>query len=75
MSGITKSVVCNFTWQEGTSLYYYYAEDSKVWDGVQRRIILEHAQPLPFYELSLLLTAARVDLETNVGRIPSTVWA
>lgn len=56
-----------FTWQENTSLYYYYAEDSKVWDGVQRRIILEHAQPLPFYELSLLLTAARVDLETNVG--------
>ena len=23
---------------ENTSLYYYYADDSKVWDGVQRRI-------------------------------------
>jgi uncharacterized protein (TIGR02001 family) len=51
---------------ENTSLYYYYADDSKVWDGVQRRIIAEHVQPLP-QEFSLILTAERMDIETSVG--------
>lgn len=51
---------------ENTSLYYYYADDSKVWDGVQRRIIAEHTQPLP-NDFALILTAERVDLETSVA--------
>ncbi|HNI37593.1 MAG TPA: TorF family putative porin [Pseudomonadales bacterium] len=54
------------TWMENTSLYYYYADDSKVWDGVQRRIIAEHVQPLP-KDFSLILTAERVDLETSIA--------
>jgi len=54
------------TWMENTSLYYHYADDSKVWDGIQRRIIAEHTQPLP-NDFSLVLTAERVDLETNIG--------
>lgn len=51
---------------ENTSLYYYYADDSKVWDGVQRRIIAEHVQPLP-EDFSLILTAEHVGLESGIG--------
>lgn len=51
---------------ENTSLYYYYADDSKVWDGTQRRIILEHNQPLPS-DFTLILTAEHVGLESAIG--------
>lgn len=51
---------------ENTTFYYHYADDDKVWNGIQRRYILEHTQPLPG-DFSLLLTAEHIDVETAIG--------
>ena len=51
---------------ENTTAYYYYSDDDKVWDGIQRRYILEHTQPLPD-DFSLLFTAEHLDYEKSVA--------
>lgn len=51
---------------ENSTLYYYYSDDGKVWDGIQRRFIAEHTQPLPQH-FSLLLTAERLEYENSIA--------
>lgn len=51
---------------ENTTAYYYYSDDDKVWDGIQRRYILEHTQPLPD-DFSLLFTVEHLDYENSIS--------
>jgi uncharacterized protein (TIGR02001 family) len=47
---------------KNTRLYYYYADDDSVWNGVQQRTILSHTQPLT-ETISLLFLAERLSYE------------
>ncbi|HSC75128.1 MAG TPA: TorF family putative porin [Pseudomonadales bacterium] len=54
------------TFMENTNFYYYYSDDDKVWDGLQRRYILTHEQPVTD-TVSLLFTAEHLDYEKSIG--------
>jgi uncharacterized protein (TIGR02001 family) len=54
------------TLMENTSFYYYHADDNKVWEGIQRRYILTHEQPITD-SVSMLFTAEHVDYEKSIG--------
>lgn len=51
---------------KNTSFYYYYADDEKVWGGIQRRMIVSHTQSLTD-NVSLLFLAERLSYEESFG--------